>query len=52
MYSNAKPVIVSNAAAFTSLTVTESTYDPIHRYSNITMADNIESGYVPKREEG
>ena len=49
MYSNAKPVIVSNAAAFTSLKVTESTYDPIHRYGNITMIDNLEASYVPKR---
>lgn len=42
MYSNAKPVIVTNAAAYTSLTVTEAMYDPIHRRSNITMVDNVE----------
>jgi hypothetical protein len=51
MYSNAKPVIVSNAAAYTSLTVTESLYDPIHRYSNISISDTTEVGYKPPSAE-
>jgi uncharacterized phage-associated protein len=42
MYSNAKPVIVSNAAAFFSISVTPSLYNPIHRRSNITTNDNVE----------
>ncbi len=45
MYSNAKPVVVTNAAAYTSLVVTESLYDPNRLYSNITINDSQESGY-------
>ncbi len=44
MYTNAKPVIVTNAAAYTSLIVTESLYDPIRTYSNITISDTTEAG--------
>jgi hypothetical protein len=44
MYSNAKPVIVSNAAAYTSLKVRQAMYDPIHRKSNITTVDAVEVG--------
>jgi hypothetical protein len=44
MYSNAKPVIISNAAAYTSLKVRQATFDPIHKYSNISTVDAVELG--------
>jgi hypothetical protein len=42
MYSNAKPVIVTNAAAYTSLKLRGNLFDPVHLYGNITTNDNVE----------
>jgi hypothetical protein len=47
MYSNAKPVVVTNAAAYTSLKIRESLFDPVQLYGNITTNDNVEVGYQP-----
>jgi hypothetical protein len=32
------PVVVDNSAAFTSLTISQNTFDPIHDEVNITAA--------------
>jgi hypothetical protein len=44
MYSNAKPVIITNAAAYTSLKLRENLVDPVQLYGNITTNDNVEIG--------
>jgi hypothetical protein len=41
MYSNAKPVIISNAAAYTKLKVRQAIFDPIHNSNNISQAEAV-----------
>ena len=38
-YTNAKPLIITNAADFTSVRITQNLYDPIRKDSNITTVD-------------
>ena len=39
MYTNAKPLIITNAADLTKIRITQSLYDPVRQDSNITSAD-------------
>lgn len=39
MYTNAKPLVITNAADFTSVRITQSLYDPVRSKTNITTTD-------------
>ena len=39
MYTNAKPLVITNAADFTKVRITQSLYDPVREKTNITTVD-------------
>ena len=43
MYTNAKPLIITNGAAFTKVRITQNLYDPIREQTNITTTDEEET---------
>ena len=45
MYTNAKPLVITNAADHTSVRITQSLYDPIREGTNITTI-NAEETYA------
>lgn len=38
MYTSERPVTVDNSAAFTSMSIQQSTFDPIHDSVNVTSS--------------